>query len=632
MSTISQNDWSDYFGFRYYPFESMSAAKKIEDPEMWILPPGFARVLGKAYEPQSLLIFAPRGGGKTACRRLIQYYCSPGLGGRDTDEAGGKVLAIPHDNFGTAVRHIQSGQAVGASWHIGQVLRQAMKTLIEYADESPAASEQLKDSVEGLRPACRQELNVLVKTYRPIWSSEIEDLEKLFPGFLNTQPLHHQPELEKIDHLERFTALVCGSGDRGLGFDALYVLVDSLDQDSITANLSQDTIIDIILPLLANRRLMYGIPTLAIKCFLPEEMKTRVLNAPPITNMGVPRTEIDWYEQNVGAMLQRRLRSYKKTKEDSSLTRIEELCVPELRGLDIRLFDVAKGNPRSIIRLCDLMVQAHLKVPILEEPPYTERTFLLNQRDWNQAISKFEAETERRENGDRKDRARVERSVIIQGHGNVVGDGSQSDVHQRTLPRDTKTEDNGQNHPVNQSILMVMANPTTGKRIYLQREKRIIENCLRESKSAGRVALQHLSAASPHDLRQFLLKNDITILHFSVHGNYDKMIFEKEDGSCFEVSLPFLVNEYLARYESIRCIVLNACHTQSDLIRIKSQRHIVAVNGEISSKAAIEFSRGFYDTIDAGREGRDFVFAFQEGRDTMKMAGYTKESQQMVFL
>ncbi|MBD3308317.1 hypothetical protein GF348_18200 [candidate division KSB3 bacterium] len=420
MNIITRGEWFDFFGFRSSPFESQTATQ--ESPEVWIPPPSFERILGNAQEPQSILVFAPRGGGKTACRRLIEYYCSSQVGVGASIEVGGRVLAVPYDNFSEACRRILNGQAVGESWHVGQVLRHALQALITYTHESSAVTERFKQKVEELRPACRQELYAIMNTYRPAWPSQIEDLQKLFPGCTETPSLQNHPGLGEIDHLERFTALVCDSGNRGLGFDALYVLIDSLDSDSNMANLNQDAVLKLILPLITNRRLMSGIQKMAMKCFLPKEIRKRLLKNEAMHNMGIPEADIDWQRQNTGDILCRRLLNYKNDRNNSSFTRIEELCGPGLRAIEDLLFTVAKGNPRSIIRLCDFMVEAHVKRPITSPAPDFEDSYLLNELDWEEAQERFEAELE-----SQKGNSTIS-NINIYGNGNVIGNGSNSRI------------------------------------------------------------------------------------------------------------------------------------------------------------------------------------------------------------
>ena len=47
-------------------------------------------------------------------------------------------------------------------------------------------------------------------------------------------------------------------------------------------------------------------------------------------------------------------------------------------------------------------------------------------------------------------------------------------------------------------------------------------------------------------------------MHFSGHADATSLVFEKEDGTAWEVPLP-AVAELLQRKSAIRCVILNAC-------------------------------------------------------------------------
>lgn len=642
MNTVTWREWLDFFGFKTSPFESKTAA--VEKPEMWVPPVGFDRILS---EPQTVLVFAPRGGGKTACRRLMEYYCSPQVGSGDLENVGERVLTIPYADFKDADRFLRSGRVVDVVWHVEQILKHAAKCLIDYTYENEETKEQLQKAVKSLTPACRQELFLILGTYLP-WKSQVDLLKEIFP--LSTSNADYIPtNLSPMAYLEQFVALMCSTGSRGLGFSTVYVLIDSLDQTYETADLGQDAIIRLILPLIANRHLMCDIPQLAFKWFLPLEVRDRLLRNPSISNSGLREEEIRWFDWNIGDILHRRLRSHKIDESDNSFTQFEALCAPDLRGvIETLLFEVTGGNPRDVIRLCERMVDVHVEQSVSYGTSDTEDIFLLNRFDWSNAKKRFEVATQREQSSLMLDTsasmgfvtqeieaqgetASTAQTIInIAGDGNIVGDGSKSKIKQGVLPsfsRAKSQQDISEVYSFEQSILLVMANPKDSAPLHLLGEDRVIEDCLHRGLEEGRIVLKRLPAATSDDLRKAVLNGNFTILHFSGHGWDSKIYLEKEDGSRVEVSLSFFLNEYLARVKSIRCIVLNTCYTNTELISVDRERYVIATNDKILDEAAIEFSRGFYDAINAGKAIR---FAFQEGCYAMIFAGYEEESKKMV--
>jgi len=69
--------------------------------------------------------------------------------------------------------------------------------------------------------------------------------------------------------------------------------------------------------------------------------------------------------------------------------------------------------------------------------------------------------------------------------------------------------------------------------------------------------------------------------------------------------------------EEVECVVLNACFSQEQVIAISSKGvgtkngiYAIGTNDSIDDQAAIDFSKGFYQSIG---EGKDYKFAFQIG-------------------
>jgi hypothetical protein len=93
------------------------------------------------------------------------------------------------------------------------------------------------------------------------------------------------------------------------------------------------------------------------------------------------------------------------------------------------------------------------------------------------------------------------------------------------------------------------------------------------------------------------------------------LVLEKDDdGSRFVVPQSALANT-IAAYASPRgrldCVILNACYSVSTgKLASLGVPYTIAMEGAISDQAAIEFSRGFYDAIGAGK---DIAFSYQEG-------------------
>lgn len=407
---LSLNEWLDFFGFSasspFSKWEAEEEARLYPErlSEQLVKPACFDRVLGQASEPRTVLTFAPRGSGKTACRILVDYYCREGMGRGDRAETGGRVLSILHTQLDEAVRQSQeSEQPIDEYWHTREILKQSVQALIASLRIHP----ELVERIETLAHPHHLDLQWFFYAYPPPSIADLnfmrERLNFRFPatgdggeiGFVpSSSPRELHPELlmllesrrhiSPIDQLQLLVNLICADPTRGLGFQAVYVLVDGLDEFFLSADLSTDYGARLIIPLLTNLRLMNGIPRLAFKFFLPAEMMSFIHQHPAVRHDRLGYETITWAEADMREILRRRLGAYGPVQE------IDMLCAPELRGLEKTLIHAADGNPRRMLRLCALMLDAHLDTH-LEHPPEEigETAYLLTKADWEEAQARL---------------------------------------------------------------------------------------------------------------------------------------------------------------------------------------------------------------------------------------------------
>ncbi len=167
------------------------------------------------------------------------------------------------------------------------------------------------------------------------------------------------------------------------------------------------------------------------------------------------------------------------------------------------------------------------------------------------------------------------------------------------------------------NILVVFANPRGSDQLRLGAEDKAIRESIRRSRYRDNISITVCHAATVHDLRRALLDEALQVVHISGHGTSNGLVLEDETGKPYLVP-PQAVAELLEAYPSIRCVILNACYSlaQGELIGM-GVPFTIAMESTIDDDAAVEFSRGFYDALGAGR---DIEFAYQEGCRTVKLA------------
>jgi len=174
-----------------------------------------------------------------------------------------------------------------------------------------------------------------------------------------------------------------------------------------------------------------------------------------------------------------------------------------------------------------------------------------------------------------------------------------------------------------EKVLAIFAQPHGVDPLRLGEEHRVIHECLQQARQ-HRMQVDVRHAASIHDVRRALLNGNWGIVHFSGHGTEHGLLLEDENGEPQPVSTAALM-ELLAAYSPpLHTVVLHACLTGAHPAGMAAARipYVIANDGPILDAAAIEFTRGFYDALAAGR---DVPFAYQEGCRTVRLMGLEDE-------
>ena len=171
------------------------------------------------------------------------------------------------------------------------------------------------------------------------------------------------------------------------------------------------------------------------------------------------------------------------------------------------------------------------------------------------------------------------------------------------------------------SILFVAANPKGTDPLRLSNEVRLIRQAIERSTHRDYLDLEISMAATVHDLRRALLERSFNVVHISGHGGREGLMLENEQGEIVTVrkkSLARLLAAYAPPDGNLQCVILNACYSMSTGRRAAMDiPFTIAMDGPVGDDGALEFSRGFYDAVGAGKE---FDFAFEEGRRCVDLA------------
>src|SRR5688572_7549413 len=168
-------------------------------------------------------------------------------------------------------------------------------------------------------------------------------------------------------------------------------------------------------------------------------------------------------------------------------------------------------------------------------------------------------------------------------------------------------------------VLVLLANPRGTVPLRLGEEDRTIRECVRLSAQRSLDVITH-HAATVDDLRRALLEHRPQILHISGHGSDEGLSLEDNSGEEHRINPEALAELVALSKPPVEIVFLNACFsaTHADEFASFKVPCLIAMSTSVTDAGAIEFTRGFYDSLAAGE---DVQSAFDHGRVNMKAHG-----------
>lgn len=271
-------------GFERDPFAKTNADEEELLEDYFIEPPFFKAVYGDIYAPRSAVVYAPRGGGKTALKRMIELSAR-----------ADPFLSVTYNSFPTAGLKLKD---INLEYHLRNIVRVLLVAVLSSAATS---------GVEGLTQVDRHFLYVLAKEHLSQLSradlkdaissvTHISDRAKEVWNKLTgpisaglSVALAHwgfkAPEISKfemdkakagtLDEQIRFLVSVVPR----FGFGSAYVLVDKVDENPFTGGAAAS--LAFIRPLLSDLGILET-TGMAFKLFLWDRMEgdARVFSRP----------------------------------------------------------------------------------------------------------------------------------------------------------------------------------------------------------------------------------------------------------------------------------------------------------------------------------------------------------------
>jgi hypothetical protein len=352
-----------FFGFTENPFASTNADKEPKLSKYFVPPPYFTSVLGDARDPKSNLVFAPRGGGKTAQKVMLEE--------RASSAEGTAFLAITYDSF----RSLPKKRASSASieWHLTQVIERLLigalaligerKLQLLNSNEKKILSYAIDKYLGSLSAAEAAITFNAVKTnfdhaseFISKHKSNIVKLVSAIPMLFGLSPLELEAGKSELKDespiwvIEKLIEII-----RKSGVESIYILVDRIDEVTEFSN-DAAACAKFIHPLLSDLSLL-ELDGLAFKIFLWDQLEEE------LTQLGMRSDRVlvhrlSWTPKNLSEMLSKRLATYSGEKVND----LNSLTAPDVEiDLQKLVCVLGNGSPRDVIRLINRIIDEHTR-------------------------------------------------------------------------------------------------------------------------------------------------------------------------------------------------------------------------------------------------------------------------------
>lgn len=375
------------------PFASLEAGKEEGQDwfyESFVEPPRFDEIVGDARSPQPMLIFAPRGSGKTALRVMVHYYCRRGY-----VPGGGQVLSILHTDLSLIQEMARENpQADLARYHVQTILRAAVVALARQLGEDPSFRGRLRT-----QPAEEQ---TLLRWFVLTFGQDLSAVEWRWlreAGFVSRPPLgfplpprpgeaaipspagdvadlqsllEGESPYSYVRLFRRFVELALGAG-----FQAVYVLVDGVDELASTAA-EFGYAARLVEALAANLKILDA-PGVAFRLFLPAEMRPYLEALGSVRDDRIIWYDLIWKPEQLLALLHKRLDVF----SEGRVPGLDSICADDLPPgqLEKAMVQAAEGSPRTLLRLG----QALLRQQAALLGPEEQADWRLRKEAWERA-------------------------------------------------------------------------------------------------------------------------------------------------------------------------------------------------------------------------------------------------------
>lgn len=387
--------WLAQLGFQQgNPFASVEAGKERQLlPRFFVDVEGYARIK----EARTVIVFAPRGGGKSALRIMLASESAP-------IKWQAQILAVEYVDFDMLLHHQRQGQILNVQHHVSVLLKLGLQALLdalcgppgtalpssysrsEFIERSARLQQAPAGAIWRLAQLLRQhhpgllapehlfsrfqtlEEGFSVTPYAFREAVEAQQLRALvqhegpsaFLALLVDLPVSASENVTPTAQMQDFAGL---AGE--LGYTSVQFLVDRLDEMPETADNPQVQA-ELLEPLLAHLPVL-EMPGVAFKFFLSREARDVLLKRPKIRRdrLSDEAVTVRWSPAHLKQLLDERLQAYSEDSMSGAVFvhDLTEICQSSVIGKEIEqdILKAAYGSPRRLLIAGQLLLEAHLR-------------------------------------------------------------------------------------------------------------------------------------------------------------------------------------------------------------------------------------------------------------------------------
>lgn len=335
-------------GFDSDPFSKTNADEEDRLQEYFIAPPFFNAVYGSFKDPKSSIVFAPRGGGKTALKRKIELS--------SIDQ---QFLCVTYNQFDTSGKKLSD---IDLEFHTNNIIRLILVAVLTAVEKNGINKLSTDDRhflyllvKENLFEIERHQLRSAIKSVQN-FGDKAKDWWNKFTGPIGLVINHLLQQIGMVDaEISKFKDQGGSTGNtfqqletlqglaQKIGFMAIYVLIDKVDETDLTG--TAEKTFQFISPLLSNLQLL-ELSNYSFKFFLWDLLvdSYRDISRPD----RVKYYRLEWKTEQLEEMLSSRVKAY----SNNSINSLQEISdFNAINTLDRTVTYFSNESPRNCVRI-----------------------------------------------------------------------------------------------------------------------------------------------------------------------------------------------------------------------------------------------------------------------------------------